>query len=445
MSYGYRRAMRPLFVLLMAALVAGAAPAHADTVQIGSTLAADAAVVETHQQDSMFWAGTIGGQSFKVPADGQITKVWVKGTAIQEPGAGQPLNKVAFQVVRPQADGSMRIPESGGSSAPFDLPYQGDPNQVTTFDKLENLCVKAGDSVAFNNRGGFHYGHGYPGEINEAWYQNGAPFRVFGAVSGSSTFRFTQHNGTQNGMTVSPATLREDTELLMRIELSTGVDASEPCGGPRRHANGECVLANCGQPTPTPQSDSRFQVGDAGDSLQAGTAAANLQVGGGGRDKQYGKGGADIQVPDATTATMCSMKSAVIGALDQLIATYGGIAAVVSVLESMKASLNSMFAGYSCPSSSRRVGPVPLAVTAASGIDDRLFGGAGNDLQDAGPGNDRLNGGPGRDVMLGGSGRDVLTSRDKATDTVSCGTGRDLVLADKRDLVNSDCERVRRR
>lgn len=58
---------------------------------------------------------------------------------------------------------------------------------------------------------------------------------------------------------------------------------------------------------------------------------------------------------------------------------------------------------------------------------------------------DPLNGGPGSDVLLGGPGRDVINARDFSADMVRCGAGRDLVLADKRDLIGSDCERVRRR
>jgi pimeloyl-ACP methyl ester carboxylesterase len=73
---------------------------------------------------------------------------------------------------------------------------------------------------------------------------------------------------------------------------------------------------------------------------------------------------------------------------------------------------------------------------------DRLFGGPGNDRLEGGRGNDRLHGGAGRDRLFGGTGRDRLDARDGATDLVSCGSGRDLAIVDRRDRVRG-CERVR--
>ena len=77
---------------------------------------------------------------------------------------------------------------------------------------------------------------------------------------------------------------------------------------------------------------------------------------------------------------------------------------------------------------------------------DRLFGGPGLDTLLGGAGNDRLLGGPGLDTLLGGAGNDRLESRDGVRDRVSCGAGkRDLAIVDRKDIVNRDCETVRRR
>jgi RTX calcium-binding nonapeptide repeat (4 copies)/IPT/TIG domain len=76
---------------------------------------------------------------------------------------------------------------------------------------------------------------------------------------------------------------------------------------------------------------------------------------------------------------------------------------------------------------------------------DTILGLAGNDLLDGGAGNDTLVGGPGRDTLFGRSGNDVLSIRDGQRDRVSCGPGRDRVIADRIDLVARDCERVVRR
>jgi len=80
-----------------------------------------------------------------------------------------------------------------------------------------------------------------------------------------------------------------------------------------------------------------------------------------------------------------------------------------------------------------------------SGV-DVIAGGPGNDFMSGGPGSDKLTGGTGRDVVLGGAGNDTINVREKAAgDTVSCGAGRDKVIADRRDKVARDCERVIRR
>ena len=79
------------------------------------------------------------------------------------------------------------------------------------------------------------------------------------------------------------------------------------------------------------------------------------------------------------------------------------------------------------------------------GADDRLYGGPGADVLDGGPGADFLHGGPGRDKFRGGPGPDRLDARDGAPgDRVACGGGRDVVRADRGDVVSRDCERVTR-
>ena len=75
---------------------------------------------------------------------------------------------------------------------------------------------------------------------------------------------------------------------------------------------------------------------------------------------------------------------------------------------------------------------------------DTLLGGPGRDLLAGDTGNDYLRGGGGADVLVGGGGRDRIDARDRAADTVSCGNGYDVVLADGRDQVAGDCESVQR-
>jgi dipeptidyl aminopeptidase/acylaminoacyl peptidase len=102
---------------------------------------------------------------------------------------------------------------------------------------------------------------------------------------------------------------------------------------------------------------------------------------------------------------------------------------------------------------------------------DHLYGLAGADLLDGGPGNDRLDGGPGPDriggaqgddTIVGGDGNDrisggrgsdhisagkgddfVESMADGRRDVISCGGGRDTVVAERLDRIAPDCERIR--
>src|SRR5215218_9967385 len=84
------------------------------------------------------------------------------------------------------------------------------------------------------------------------------------------------------------------------------------------------------------------------------------------------------------------------------------------------------------------------------GGNDRLFSLAGTDNLLGGRGNDYLFEGaePGVakiDNIFAGAGNDavwVLNWSPRGTDVVSCGSGFDRVLADRLDVIASDCERV---
>lgn len=76
---------------------------------------------------------------------------------------------------------------------------------------------------------------------------------------------------------------------------------------------------------------------------------------------------------------------------------------------------------------------------------DVLKGGPGNDRMDGGAGKDKLVGGPGKDEMVGKGGRDVFKARDGKRDSIDCGPGKDKVLADRKDRVKRNCEKVKRR
>ena len=74
---------------------------------------------------------------------------------------------------------------------------------------------------------------------------------------------------------------------------------------------------------------------------------------------------------------------------------------------------------------------------------DRIDGRAGKDCVRGGKQADDLEGGPNKDRLSGGGGDDRIVSRDGKRDLVECASGRDTVIADRRDRVDENCERVR--
>jgi Ca2+-binding RTX toxin-like protein len=91
------------------------------------------------------------------------------------------------------------------------------------------------------------------------------------------------------------------------------------------------------------------------------------------------------------------------------------------------------------------------------GGDKNLAGGPGNDGVIAGRGSDNASGGEGNDLMIDGdprefshdnfsgdAGNDVLLVNHfpPFEDVASCGSGFDRVLADRKDVVAPDCEKV---
>jgi Ca2+-binding RTX toxin-like protein len=76
----------------------------------------------------------------------------------------------------------------------------------------------------------------------------------------------------------------------------------------------------------------------------------------------------------------------------------------------------------------------------AGGLDsDNVVGEEGNDLmansEVRGQSEDILSGGAGNDVML-------IVNKPAARDVINCGSGFDRVLADRKDVVAPNCERV---
>lgn len=76
---------------------------------------------------------------------------------------------------------------------------------------------------------------------------------------------------------------------------------------------------------------------------------------------------------------------------------------------------------------------------------DRIAGGSGMDYIVGTGGANRIDAGPDPDTVYAGGGPDRVRARDRATDDVQCGRGRDIVAIDALDTVGRGCERIRRR
>lgn len=80
-----------------------------------------------------------------------------------------------------------------------------------------------------------------------------------------------------------------------------------------------------------------------------------------------------------------------------------------------------------------------------TGRGDRLTGTRLNDVIVGRGGNDRIDGRAGPDFIVAGRGNDRIAARDGIRDRIVCGPGRDVVVADRRDVVARDCESLPRR
>jgi hypothetical protein len=165
----------------------------------------------------------------RVPATGQALKVSVEGCAQEASGGPPPMTQIHFQDLTPLPDGGAKV---NITSQGFDLPICGQGgaggSTVSTYEPI-NLCVSEGDYVGFNDNGGYV----------ENRYRSGVPYQVLGAVKGARTNSFIKDGGTGNGSTMSASqtsandgfTTNHNTELMMRVTLGTGADATHICPG----------------------------------------------------------------------------------------------------------------------------------------------------------------------------------------------------------------------
>lgn len=178
--------------------------------------------------DTAMWNTTVAGGEATSPATGQAVKLSVEGCAQPAPGGPAPLTQVHFQDLGPLPGGGVHVNLTSGA---FDLPVcgeNGNPSTVTTYEPI-NLCVAKGDYVDLNDEGG--------------WvpyiYQSGVPYQIIGSSRGSVMDSFIRGNGTNDGANLSSSDTtamdgfaqNRSEELMMRVTLGTGSDATHICPG----------------------------------------------------------------------------------------------------------------------------------------------------------------------------------------------------------------------
>ena len=179
--------------------------------------------------DTAIWNVGLASGTPRMSATGQAVRVRLEGCAQQAQGGPAPLTEIHFQDLSPLPGGGAKV---NISSQGFAIPICGqggaDGSTVTTYEPI-NLCVGAGDYVAFNDDGGY-----VPN-----FYRAGVPYQVLGSVRGSTADSFLRNNGTGNGSVLSSADLganegyasNANTELMMQVDLGTGADATHICAG----------------------------------------------------------------------------------------------------------------------------------------------------------------------------------------------------------------------
>jgi hypothetical protein len=178
--------------------------------------------------DGALWSSAQASGAPSAPATGQAVQVSLEGCA-QPAGGVRPLTQIHFQDLSPLPGGGAKV---NITSQPFDIPVCGSSgasgSTVTTYEPV-NLCVSQGDYVNLNEEGGYV----------EHVYQSGVPYRVLGAVPGSTTDSFIKGGGTGNGAILSPSYVstmdgfasNQNAELMLQVRLGTGPDATHMCAG----------------------------------------------------------------------------------------------------------------------------------------------------------------------------------------------------------------------
>lgn len=299
-------AMRRNLIAALVVLCLAPATASADVSDFGSDLSLPATAAGSHGADTSYWnIGPVPGLgSYTAPADGQVTVVQLKGGVLpNERMRGSEAEKLAqiihFQVLRQRDDGQMKVVQL--STGHLEIPLDASPeNRVTRYEPV-NLCVKKGDTVAFNTIGA----HEYRRPTLDPNYQ-GAEYQVFGLAPDMAAQWYEKDNGLNEGTSFlpSPNDVMFRHELLMRTTLATGPDATDICpGGFAQHVFRGLEFKKHTQPTVKTKTNSvRLKLFCHGENYGGCVGTLRLNATLGGVDTLVGE--AKFNVPASHTETL---------------------------------------------------------------------------------------------------------------------------------------------
>ena len=226
---------RPLLAALIVMCLAPATAA-ADVFDFGSDLSLPATVALNHGADTSYWnvgSAPGAGGSYTAPADGQVSIVKLKGGLLpndrmRNTEAEKLAQIIHYQVLRDKGDGTYKVVLLSTGHLEMPIADSKAAEQLVTTYRPVNLCVKKGDTVAFNTIGA----HEYRRPTLDPAYQ-GAEYQVFGIAPNMVTQWYEKDNGLNEGTTlaVSPNDRMFRHELLMQTTLATGPDATDMCPG----------------------------------------------------------------------------------------------------------------------------------------------------------------------------------------------------------------------
>lgn len=182
----------------------------------------------------------------------------------------------------------------------------------------------------------------------------------------------------------------------------------------------------------TIQSDVESLAGGSGDDSLLGTSGNNTLSGLGGNDLLDGGPGNDTLSGGAGVDTVNYMdRSTPVRVTMQTNSADDGELAL-NEADTVRTDIENVRGGSSNDN-----------ITGSSAA-NYIVGEAGDDVISGGAGNDTIDGGPGADTLSGDDNDDTINAYDGIVDTVTCGNGTDLAVADATDSVSTlECETVR--